>query len=254
MTIKTEILTDSVNTAGDRLTTMRLRYPRFIHAEVMTHRVFSRNARSSRAVPVERMIEEVLTDPAMPVRWGSNKPGMQDGGEWDAPVGGSEPADAWWRAAEEAARRARMFHEAGYHKQVVNRLLEPFLHIDVIVSATEWENFFALRCHPDADPTMRALACAMRAEMNWSAPRELGDGEWHLPMGDDGTLSQSVARCARVSYGRSEGRSRGDDTDLYTRLRTSGHWSPFEHQARANPGVNCRNFRGWWQLRAVLDQ
>jgi hypothetical protein len=179
LTITAQIVADSICPQGNRLTTMQLRYPRFIHAEAKTHRVLriddaeyefkqeigfmddenmSRNASSSRAIPVEKMIRDVLDDPAMPVSWGSNKPGMQAGEEIETPIEFLSIGDglvysftkeeAWLAARDYSVQVARGFAKAGYHKQVINRLLEPFGHISVIVTATNWDNFFALRCHP----------------------------------------------------------------------------------------------------------
>lgn len=274
------------------LVTMELRYPRFIHAEFMTHRVFSRNASSSRAVPVKKMIQDVLDDPAMPVRWGANQPGMQDAGDHDTTVvwadhmsesaGWGPPQIAWLEARDRAVQMARAFADAGYHKQVVNRLLEPFAHITVIVTATEWLNFFDLRCHEAADPTMRALAEAMRDAMPEDDQiTELHRGEWHLPyipidfvthpctMRDADYWNSlrmiSAARCARVSYLNHDG-SEPDaekDIELAKRLLADRHMSPFEHQGRPdvrnhsigwNEAPMHGNLRGWVQSRKMFEQ
>lgn len=279
MTIEAKIIADSVNPwTGDRLTTMQLRYPRFIHAEVMTHRVFSRNASSSRAVPVALLIEEARTNPAMPVRFGANRPGMQDkGGNHDGVLDvytfhgfkSMDAEEAWRFAAVQAANLAESFAEAGYHKQVVNRILEPYTRINAVVSATEWTNFFALRRHEDADPTMRALADAMWEAMLGSTPRTLFMGEWHLPYVSDeerrqydetACLMMSTARCARVSYNKHDGTSPSyeDDRKLYDRLVTAEliHASPLEHQGYPDPaGVQEHlwgNFHGFVQHRKLL--
>jgi len=152
MTIKAKIIADSVNPDGHRITTVQCRYPRFIHSQVMTHRMFSRNAQSSRACPVEKMIKEVIENPAMPIHWGKNKRGMQADEECkelvDAYMGldyyGSQEMtniEAWNSSMRVMVEYARAFHEAGYHKQIVNRLLEPFMHISVIITASDrdWE-------------------------------------------------------------------------------------------------------------------
>lgn len=274
MTISAKVICHSRADAGvPDLITMELRYPRFIHAELMTHRVFSRNASSSRAVPVAKMIQDVIDDPAMPVRWGANQPGMQDAGDHDAMVHiiaphedwMTSPKNAWIEARDRVVDVARGFAEAGYHKQVVNRLLEPFAHISVIVTATEWQNFFDLRCHPDADPTMRALAEAMRDAIEASTPDTLhANWSWHLPYitEDDWRTDQvqsklqpdankllamiSAARCARVSYLNHDGTAPDIDKDLALaeRLLADRHMSPFEHQA--TPDVRNHQF-GWEQ-------
>lgn len=273
MTITASVIADSVSPQGDRLTTMQLRYPRFIHAEFMTHRVFSRNASSSRAIPIEKMIRDVIEDPAMPVAWGSNKPGMQAGDE----LTGYDLQDCkaeWMRARDAAVASAKEIARLGAHKQIVNRLLEPFGHISVICTATEWDNFFALRCHPDADPTMRALAEAMREAMANSHPMER---EWHLPYvtEEDWRLEHgprfptrqetfahlakvSAARCARVSYLNHDGTSPNIEKDLVLaqRLLDSRHMSPFEHQARVTGDEGTAlwgNFTGWDQFRKMVE-
>jgi hypothetical protein len=275
MTIEAKIICDSIATNSPRLTTMQLRYPRFIHAEFMTHRVFSRNASSSRAIPVERMISDIIADTAMPLHWGANQAGMQADAECDTFVkfrNDQVPRDvAWCRARDTAVRAAMQFSEAGYHKQIVNRLLEPFAHISVVVTATEWDNFFALRCHPDAQPEIQALANAMREAMDASTPRHLNNWEWHLPyvlpseedefpIRPIDLLKISAARCARVSYLTHDGKTPSVEADLklYERLASSVpmHASPLEHQAipTGDDGIEYwGNFVGWDQFRKMVE-
>lgn len=288
MTIIAKVIADSIGAESPRITSLQLRYPRFIHAELMTHRVFSRSASSSRAIPVERMIRDVIDDPAMPVSWGSNKPGMQAGEEIDEYVENwnrfsdlrptmISAKDGWLVARDAAVVAARAFAEAGYHKQIPNRLLEPFAHISVIVTATEWDNFFAMRCHPAADPTMRALAEAMRDAMDASEPALLEVGEWHLPYITDAEYWSarskgitevtsyptswlpliSAARCARVSY-MNHDNSAPDitkDIELANRLLAEKHMSPSEHQARiGGHRLLSGNFaEGWEQHRKMIE-
>jgi thymidylate synthase ThyX len=161
--------------------TLELHYPRFIHSEFMTHRMFSRNASSSRAIPVAKMVEQVKNDPAMPIHWGKNQPGMQANQEIekrhmiDAKL-------AWNRAAEEVCEEVEaLAYDYNVHKQIANRLLEPFQFITVVVTATEWDNFFALRLHPDAQPEIQELARCMKEAMDLVEPTSLEPGEWHLP-------------------------------------------------------------------------
>lgn len=283
MTITAKVIAHSRAVGAPDLITLECRYPRMIHSEFMTHRVFSRNASSSRAIPIEKMIQSVIDDPAMPVAWGSNKPGMQAGEECtnkiEAWIGDGwhdnlSPQEAWLAARDEAVHFAKAFANAGYHKQIVNRLLEPFGHITVVVTATEWSNFFDLRCHPDADPTMRALAEAMRDAMAGSFANQIGS-QWHLPyirdedwadipevMSSHETFQHlamiSAARCARVSYLNHDGTAPDIDKDLALarRLLDSKHMSPFEHQAIADPENWNRhqhaNFRGWRQHRHMV--
>lgn len=283
MSISAKVVAHSRAPGAPDLITLQLRYPRMIHSEFMTHRVFSRNASSSRAIPIERMIQDVIDDPAMPVAWGSNKPGMQAGEECthtidlSDDVGGFEREEAWLIARDRAVEVARGFAKADYHKQIVNRLLEPFGHISVVCTATEWDNFFTLRCHPDADPTMRALAEAMRDAIagsrydviNFSLERSgmhlpyisMADIEdW--PVADRGTPQWSdlamisAARCARVSYLTHSGDKPDIEKDLILakKLIESKHASPMEHQARVGNRNQSlwRNFNGWEQHRAII--
>ncbi len=250
MTISAKIIAHSSHPGCPDLITLQCRYPRFIHAEVMTHRVFSRNASSSRAVPVDRMIAEVLDDPAMPVAWGSNQPGMQAG---DGVLRPDLAMDIWLEARDRAVEAARDAQRLGLHKQIVNRLIEPFAYISVVITATEWENFFKLRCHPAADPTMRALAEAMRDAVAASFAAPVGLNEWHKPYGGIDPMV-SAGRCARVSYLNHDGSDPDDDKDeeLAKMLMKSGHWSPFEHPATPTPGWNHANLSGWCSLRTQL--
>jgi len=264
--ISARVIEDSISPGGVRLTTLQLRYPRFIHAEFMTHRVFSRNASSSRAIPVAKMIEQVRTNPAMPVHWGKNQPGMQASAEMQ----GQELETmmrAWQQAAREAAATAEFMEKHGLHKQVANRILEPFQFISVIVTATEWDNFFALRAHPDAQPEIQALAIVMKTAMEQSTPKALKHGVWHLPYVQDQEREQldietllkaSAARCARVSYLTHDGENPTIEKDiaLYDRLVGSVplHASPIEHQASPIGADQWSgNFRGWQQYRKIVE-
>ena len=284
MAITTTILADSIGPAGVRLTTFDIIYPRFIHAEIMTHRAFSRNAASSRAIPAKKLRERIIAEPALPVFWGKNQAGMQAAEQVDDP----EAFKAWWlRGLEVIAKLHEEGEAAGYHKQIVNRIIEPWMHIEVILTADQYglANMFHQRCHKDAQPEFQALATAMRDAVLASAPEQLKVGEWHLPLikleedypevdrrvphldEDDGTIHDeaftdflkkiSVGRCARVSYLNHNGvRSIDDDIALHDRLKAStesnnpGHYSPFEHQAQALWAPSTvGNFTGWKQYR-----
>jgi len=180
---------------GKEIITYELEYHRFIHSELMTHRTFSRNAASSRAIPVSKMIDLVITSPAMPIYWGKNQAGMQASEEcnndvsmdWDyhndESVHGT-PEDAWAEASRNAVYKAVCFNEAGYHKQITNRLLEPFQMIKVVVTATEWDNFFWLRFHKAAQPEIQELARCMLVAKKRSVAEVLNVGEWHTPYVD----------------------------------------------------------------------
>lgn len=286
MTIEATVIEDSISDANVRLTTFQLRYPRFIHAELMTHRDFSRNASSSRAIPVKKMIEELRRDPAMPVYWGSNKPGMQAGDEIEGRAL-HEAIRTWLNARDAAIDQAEKLIELGLHKQIANRILEPWGHINVVVSATRYRNFFALRRHPDAQPEIKVLADAMFEAQSRSNPTFCRPGDWHLPyilnsermaFTDPAEIDilkkVSVARCARVSYLTHEGKQTSveEDVALFERLvhRHPIHASPAEHQA--TPALNHNNgrdptyktpvfinqhlqgnFHGWHQLRKMID-
>jgi thymidylate synthase ThyX len=256
-----KVVCDSISPDGVRLTTLQGRAHRFCWAEFLTHRVFSRNASSSRAIPVEKMIEEVRTNPAMPVYWGKNQRGMQAREE----LGDEEihcAVTEWNMVRNTALMGAQHLVNLNVHKQLVNRILEPFMWIDFVVTATEWDNFYALRRHADAQPEIKALADAMYAAMEESEPGELQYGEWHLPYVNGDTRNKiiehvgentkrgfsvympryheacakvSAARCARVSYRNHDGTTCDIEKDLAlaARLLESKHMSPFEHQAYA---------------------
>lgn len=263
--IKAEVIADSISKAGRRLTTLQLVYPRFIHSEVMTHRVFSRNASSSRAIPVAKMIEQVRNNPAMPIHWGKNQAGMQAKEELTGPA--LDICKKYWEiAAKNAADTAAEMHELGLHKQVANRILEPFQHISVVLTATEFDNWFELRAHKDAQPEIYVLAKQMRLRMSRSCPTLLLSGEWHLPYVTDrdrlevAALRQenpvellrkiSAARCCRVSYLKHDGHPSTIEEDLALCDRLVGarplHASPFEHQATPDQQLQKPNGEFWW--------
>ena len=257
MSIKTSIIGDSVNPIGVRLTSFILTYPRFIHAEFMTHRVFSRSAASSRAIPLRKMAEATKSNPAAPEYWGAEQRGMQAGGELNEYDKGLVK-DVWEAAGNQASEFATALGHLGTHKQIANRLLEPFAHITVLATATDagLSNFFALRAHPMAQPEFQVLAYRMLDQYMHSTPNKLEWGQWHVPqfrhaeysgigLGDDndeGTpiedrLKIATARCARLSYLTFDGEhSPAKDIELHNRLAESGHWSPFEHCAQAVTG------------------
>ncbi len=261
--IVAKIVADSINTSGNRITTFELEYPRFIHSELMTHRLFSRNAMSSRAVPVSKMIEQVRNNPATPIHWGKNQSGMQAKTEHTEDVldntGEAFSVQDWWYlSAEEAASSAEAMEEAGYHKQIVNRLLEPFQMMKTVLTATEFSNFFWLRLDEDAQPEIHELALCMKSAYDESYPEELVSGEWHTPYVEhyryeDGlkydvedsegytrfiTAEEAIAIssscCAQVSY-RNIDNSFEKAMKVYERLGVGGskiHASPFEHVAK----------------------
>lgn len=258
-----QVIKDSMNEYGDRVTTFQLHYPRFIHSEFMTHRMLSKNASSSRAIPVHKQLDMVKENPAMPIHWGLNEPGMQSSKEGDLPIVGLENdngkpvsvQDAWRYAATNAALVSNLMWQDGhgYHKQIVNRLAEPFTFMNVVVTATDWENFLWLRAHKDAQPEICELAKLIHYARQDSSPTVLFENEWHLPYvdqfrDDNGMLQYcdydgeqvyslkdakkiSASCCAQVSY-RLLDQSLDKAIKIFDNLVGSKplHASPFEHQ------------------------
>mgnify|MGYP003404144147 FL=1 len=271
------VIADSISDQGIRITTFQLRYWRAIHAELMTHRVFSRNAGSSRARPSKAIIEQVAHDPWGPIVWGLNEPGMQANNLADISVG-MQSLWSWRNIAKRAANSATVLLNLGLHKQVVNRVLEPFTYIDVVVTATEYANWFALRLDKDAQPEIQQLAQAMKDAMDASKPVLLNPGEWHLPYitnsdvaavsnylvylqdGHDSPSRRldllkkiSAARCARTSYKAFDGKvaSIDDDLSLFDKLMSGNlkHASPTEHIATPDIKIGSRNIDPSTQTR-----
>jgi thymidylate synthase ThyX len=263
-----KVVEHSKSVAGREIISLQLHYPKFIHSEFMTHRVFSRNASSSRAIPFEKFVKEVENEPSIPCYWGKNQPGMQAHEEINEIA---KATAAWYDAFECAKRHAQELYDLGVHKQIVNRLLEPFYHINVLVTSTEWDNFFELRDHEDAQPEIQALAKEMKKAISESTPNLLERGEWHLPYIKvaekdqhtlDSLIKMSVARCARVSYKTHEDKlpEAIKDLVLYERLVVAKplHASPAEHQATPDPYHLLPrfygNFNGWIQFRKLLEE
>lgn len=269
---RVQMIEDSISPDGIRLSSIQLRYPRFIHSELMTHRVFSRNARSSRAVPTQRLLAEA---PFIP-EFSENRPGMQAGDVLDAET--QYEANALWeQLARECQRVVSRLHELKVHKQWANRPLEWFGWIDVLVTSTDWANFFALRLDSGAQPELQVVAEMMRDVMEMSTPRLLQPGEWHLPyvlpseeveLDNDTKLVLSTARCARLSIEPFEGEANYEaEKARYERLVVSRpvHASPAEHQATPDNNNAARigdeywssphlhaNFHGWIQHRKLI--
>lgn len=267
--ISAKIIADSIAPSNVRLTTFVLTYPRFIHSEFMTHRVFSRNASSSRAIPTNKFIDDIKNDTAMPTSFSKNCKGMQAKEEINNQ---DEAKQVWLEARDSMLKFAEKLSSIGVHKQHANRLLEPFQHMSVICTSTFYSNFFALRTHKDAQPEFQELANKMLEIYHVSEPDELLENEWHLPfvtpkeknnvmyglITHDDLIKISVARCARVSYKNHDGtiNSLEKDIELYSRLILNSpmHASPAEHQAMAisDPNVISGNFKGWLQFRKSL--
>lgn len=261
------VLADSISEDGARLTTLEATFPRPFLAEFNTHRMLSRNSASSRAIPPEKQIEQVRESPWVPT-FGRRVKGMGQGDDLtDDEQTGMQVV--WRQAADEAADFAELLLDLNADKSHTNRILEPFLWHTVIVSATEWGNFFALRCHKDAAPEIRQIAVLMREALDESQPVEIAFGDMHLPLIDvqdeladwaqqgrfDYAAMVSVGRCARVSY-MTHGKPEDPDVsyERAVRLSKSGHWSPFEHVA--TPALQADtasgNFVGWTQYRKLF--
>lgn len=264
---------------GSDLITVEVTLHRFVLAELNTHRVFSRNSASSRAIPVEKMRERYGNDYAWPISWPAEQAGMQGGAE----LTGEDLHDAKDLFDEVQAftydrigeyLRKHPEKERRLHKSVLNRLMEPMQWHTVIITSTEWENFFGLRCHPLAQPEIRLAAEKIRSAIEASTPRVLTDGEWHTPYakvdfvagtgpGNVRLLVESAARCAWVSTTSHDGdHSYEACVRMVQRLATARpmHASPFEHQAIPVLGSSSRewgklrgNLHGWRQLRHKLE-
>ena len=338
--IEAKIVADSISPQGHRITSMLLTYPRFIHGEIMTHRMFSRNSASSRAIPFEKMVKMVEEDPFIPIAWQKDHKGMQGNDYIKTEDGLYVVTKYWLEARDKAVKAAKDLHSCNITKQLCNRLLEPYMWHTTLVTATEFENFFELRApkykfgnkiyhskrdwyndpiltsdhgfdgdafpHEDnmwwysinessAEIHIQALAESMWDAMNESTPKQLQAGEWHLPFSRfiedlplDTKIKVSVARAARLSYMTFEGNiDYTADLKLHDRLLQSGHYSPFEHVARAMSDEEydsfykgklaldlpysksypeiigtedsdghgwCNNFRGWIQYRYLIEK
>jgi thymidylate synthase ThyX len=266
-----KVLADSLSPDGIRLTTLEVMMPRVILSEFNTHRTFSRNSASSRAIPVRKIMERVEQSPYIPSVFSLNKPGM-NAKEFVRPSddGWDDCVEWWLNARNNALESAEQGLKSGLHKQVVNRLLEPWLYQTVIVSSTDWDNFFNLRLaldddgNPLADIAIYESALAMSRMMKSSNPKRLDIDDWHLPLigdpdkeilGQSEQIAVSVARCARVSYLTHDGVKDYDkDIELYQSLKTNRHMSPFEHIATPTSGDRrVRNFLGWVQAREFVE-
>jgi thymidylate synthase ThyX len=297
--IQAKIIADSVNSCGNRITTFQSRVPKFLLAELNTHRLISkpteaerryiettdlsRNAASTRAIPLKRQMEKVASEPFVPSWWGKNQKGMSASEEVDHPKICDEQ---WHLAKRQMLDRAGALEFENVHKQTAGRLLEPFLYVDWLATSTDWESFFDLRTSDSAQPEMQELAMLMEQEFLLSEPKILKAGDWHMPyfnqstlglkegsistwiLACDGirrdefgemalyeTIKKSTARCARISYETHDGiRDPEEDIKLHDMLAENNHWSPFEHCAHAiDFPERVGNFTGWVQYRKILE-
>ena len=268
--ITAKVICDSINETGKRITTFELEYPRYIHCELLTHRMLSKNCSSSRAIPIEKMLGYIENNMALPVYLGRNKSGMQAVEE----IEDKESALRFWKDSFVWVKSTvNVLTELGLHKQIANRLTEPYQMMKVVVTATEWDNFFNLRIDKDAQPELVMLADKMFNAMQGSTPKTLKAGQWHLPYVDsiesdekpvvssrdndqyyfltdnDGNnlgeiyledaIKISVASCAAVSY-RTENMTLAKADKIFDMLINAEnlHSSPFEHVAKPTHYTN----------------
>lgn len=266
MNIKAKIVCDSISPNGDRLTTIECVFPRYILPEVLTHRMISKSAQSSRAIPISKRIEEVRENPYIPIHWGQNKAGMV--AEIEVSDETKDEAESVWReAALAAADYAHYLGQLKIHKQVASRILEPFLWQTNVMSSTSfgWDNLIKLRAHPDAQTEFQELAVSIRHELNNSRPKYIEYGQMHLPYITQSELDNhgiykcqkaSVARVARTSYGNQGGWDIEKDLELEKRLFSADpkHDAPYEMPACPTVDKNIKgNYNGWLQLRHNKD-
>jgi thymidylate synthase ThyX len=307
--IQAKIIADSINPQGDRLTTFIVTFPRIILSEFNTHRMFSRNSASSRAIPFEKMVKSVEENPFIPIAWQKQHKGMQGTEYWTEENIIKYLEDSWIESMHKALQSAKLLTSKGVTKQLCNRLLEPFMwHTVIITSGKEGlENFFNLRNHEAAEIHIQELAKRMLEVYNESKPKQLQTGEWHIPFSDNidennlkevlkkmsiqNELGESIigagsrairkiatARCARISYTvvgeENKEPNYENDIKLHDRLAESGHWSPFEHCAKAMSDTEysnfvkgdtskakqgsdiygwCNNFKGFIQYRYLIE-
>ncbi len=291
--ISAKIIADSVAfNSGKRITTFEIEYPRFILAELAQHRAFSKSSSSSRAIKIESMLERIKTNPALPIHWGKNQSGMQAQEEIENYDKFGQGEYQWLGASLEAVQRAETLNKQGYHKQIVNRLVEPYQIMKTVLTATEFDNFFYLRCHKEAQPEIQELANCMYECYKQNKSETLYAGEFHTPYVNNFrdqnyiypnfllrygtsdnplTLEQakmiSASCCAQVSY-RKNDESYEKALKIYDKLITSKppHSGVFEHQATPivldwENGVThidrngkfwSGNFQGWIQFRQLI--
>lgn len=256
-----KILKDSITENGSRVTTFELEYPRYILSELNTHRVFSRNSASSRAIPLDKMIESILDTNNIPM-WTLNKSGMQGDLIEDQDLK-NKCNSIWFSARLSAIKHARELHALGVHKQNLNRLLEPFQTMKTILTSSDFDNFFKLRCHKDAMPEIRVLAELMREQLNKSTPDLLGANDWHLPYIEydcdlplETQKKISVSCCAQVSY-RKLDTTLDKALNIYNKLISGDiiHGSAFEHVCRPlqDGETQIGNLKGFRQFRHEIE-
>lgn len=259
--IYAKIRLDISNIFGNRFTIFEIQYPRIIMAEVNTHRMLSKVSASSRAIPINKQIEKVKTNPFIPSYLGKNKSGMQASEELDDESILKFKRE-WLSLADEACNTARKLEALGVHKQITNRVLEPFSYVKTLIAGTEFANLFKLRAHKDAQPEFMLLASKMLEEYISSVPITVTEG-WHGAFMDrmpPGTTEEErkkimVARAARISYDNFDGEiKKEDDIRLHDQLLESKHMSPFEFVVYPSKNKDFRygNLDGFIQYRKTI--
>lgn len=263
--ISAKIVLDSLSPNNRRITTFELTLPKTLLAQLNTHRALSRNAASSRAIPIKKILESIRNQPVLPV-WTENRPGMT--GEFIEDSAKLEKLNALWLDARDyCIQIAELMLKEGAHKQNVNRMLEPWLYAKIVCTATELDWFFYLRDSGEAQEEIAILAREMKKALDESSPVLLKDNQWHIPyilpeemsLDNETKLKISVARCARVSYKTHDDdllSTLEKDLKLYDQLFEAKHCSPFEHQAYCIPvykqNNRSGNFVGWAQHRKIM--
>lgn len=257
------IMADSINgVTHDRLTTFQVECPLWVWYDLLTHRLLSRNASSMRAEPFASIRARIYSRPNFPSPTTTYAKGMVSN-EVMMPEHQRQADRAFRRALNTIMERHHDLEELGASKQDANTLLMPFVTMTGILSATEWANFFKLRCDAGARPAFQTLAKMMRQLYSDSAPKVLNPGAWHLPYIAASEDTQpvnrrqvhSVARCARVSWLKHDKMTAtfDEDANRHEQLIRDGHWSPFEHQAVALPRrMMVGNYVGWLQYRKLF--
>lgn len=240
MQIKAEIIADSY--CANRITTFLVTAPRIILCEINTHKMISKNAASSRAIPVSKRIEQVRDNGFIPTFWGLNKPGMQ-ASECMTLADQVEAEELWYTAKDFASSIASRMDKLKVHKSIANRIIEPYAWVSQLLTATEWGNFFNLRVDEAAQDEFHELAGQMLLEYQNSQPVTLKPGEWHVPFDSkdnqefpiEDRLKVSAVRCARLSYEKHDGATNFQEDLKFAqeKLLGPGHMSPFEHSAQA---------------------
>ena len=246
MTINATVVADSISSEGKRVVTVEVEFPRIILAEVNTHKIMSKNYSSTRAIPIMTQLELIANNPAMPVFYGKNQSGMVAEKELDN-LGKSQADCVILDMLDYVSKGVEKLHKIGLHKQSAGRYLEPWMHVKGVITSTEWENFFWLRDHPDAQPEFQILAHKIYDAINESNPNTLLSGDWHVPYyregywaegqfeeGLDEALMISSSCTAQVSYRKSDS-SLEKAQVVYDRLNIGSedkpqHVSPTEHQ------------------------